>query len=554
MRFTKFDIGAEIIAILTRGMYPDPKDALREYIQNGVDAKAKNVTVKIRQGNIVVQDDGTGMDYTTLRKAARIGVSDKNPSKDVGFMGIGIYSAYHLCDTLTILTRGENDGPLKLTMQFAKMRSILESQRKERQNGLIEGDQIIDLQSLLESNVSITEKDELNDSVFPNRGTRVELSGVTPYFYSEICNLDKTSRYLQDVVPLHFDSEAFQFATEIESEINEACGENNNYYESISLLLQVNNESRALFKPYKDSDFNNDNVAQLHVKPIKGTDGSFYGVMWGCLNSDRRKIKNTELRGFSIKKQGFAIGRRSDAVKFFGRGNTFFDRYIGEIIITDPRILPNASRNDIEYSPLRDSFYYAVRQLAGFFDSEAEKYQEACKADDVLNSMILSLKEIYSKTEMSLQDSETLLQLYTQLSNDYNQLSQRIKEKRINPRREEETKAVNKKQEQQLKYIQNRILINQEKKSGQEGDKTITKTKGKKAPEMGTINSIHTDDIKPYFDSLIEVVNDLELRYDDSMKKLLEIIDERFIQGMAKNKEDYSLLLKSLRDEMLEDN
>lgn len=554
MRFTKFDIGAEIIAILTRGMYPDPKDALREYIQNGVDAKAKNVTVKIRQGNIVVQDDGTGMDYTTLRKAARIGVSDKNPSKDVGFMGIGIYSAYHLCDTLTILTRGENDGPLKLTMQFAKMRSILESQRKERQNGLIEGDQIIDLQSLLESNVSITERDELNDSVFPNRGTRVELSGVTPYFYSEICNLDKTSRYLQDVVPLHFDSEAFQFATEIESEINEACGENNNYYESISLLLQVNNESRALFKPYKDSDFNNDNVAQLHVKPIKGTDGSFYGVMWGCLNSDRRKIKNTELRGFSIKKQGFAIGRRSDAVKFFGRGNTFFDRYIGEIIITDPRILPNASRNDIEYSPLRDSFYYAVRQLAGFFDSEAEKYQEACKADDVLNSMILSLKEIYSKTEMSLQDSETLLQLYTQLSNDYNQLNQRIKEKRINPRREEETKAVNKKQEQQLKYIQNRILINQEKKSGQEGDKTITKTKGKKAPEMGTINSIHTDDIKPYFDSLIEVVNDLELRYDDSMKKLLEIIDERFIQGMAKNKEDYSLLLKSLRDELLEDN
>lgn len=30
MRFNKFDIGAEIIAILTRGMYPDPKDALRD--------------------------------------------------------------------------------------------------------------------------------------------------------------------------------------------------------------------------------------------------------------------------------------------------------------------------------------------------------------------------------------------------------------------------------------------------------------------------------------------------------------------------------------------
>ena len=554
MRFTKFDIGAEIIAILTRGMYPDPKDALREYIQNGVDAKAKNVSVKIRQGNIVVQDDGTGMDYTTLRKAARIGVSDKNPSKDVGFMGIGIYSAYHLCDTLTILTRGENDGPHKLTMQFSKMRSTLELQRKERQNGLIDGDQIIDLQSLLESNVSITEKDELNDSVFPNRGTRVELSGVTPYFYSEICNLDKTSRYLQDVVPLHFDPAVFRYATEVESKINEACGENNNFYESISLRLQVNNESRALFKPYKDSDFSNDGAALLYVRPIKGADGSFYGVMWGCLNSERRKIKNTELRGFSIKKQGFAIGRRSDAVKFFGRGNTFFDRYIGEIIITDPRILPNASRNDIEYSPLRDSFYYSVRELAGFFDVEADKYQEACKADDVLNSMILSLKEIYSKTEIHLQDSEVLLQLYTQLSNEYNQLSQRIREKRINPQREEETTIVNKQQAQQLKYIHDRILINQEKKAGPEGDKSISKTRGKKAPEMGAINSLQTNGDKPCFESLIEVVNDLEIRYDDSMKKLLEVVDERFIQGFAKNKNDYNLLLKNLRDELLEEN
>lgn len=554
MRFTKFDIGAEIIAILTRGMYPDPKDALREYIQNGVDAKAKNVSVKIRQGNIVVQDDGTGMDYATLRKAARIGVSDKNPSKDVGFMGIGIYSAYHLCDTLTILTRGENDGPLKLTMQFAKMRSILELQRKERQNGLIDGDQIIDLQSLLESNVSITEKDELDDSVFPNRGTRVELSGVTPYFYSEICNLDKTSRYLQDVVPLHFDSKAFRYATEVESKINEACGENNNYYESISLRLQVNNESRDLFKPYKDSDFSNDSAALLYVRPIKGADGSFYGVMWGCLNSERRKIKNTELRGFSIKKQGFAIGRRSDAVKFFGRGNTFFDRYIGEIIITDPRILPNASRNDIEYSPLRDSFYYSVRELAGFFDVEADKYQEACKADDVLNSMILSLKEIYSKTEIHLQDSEVLLQLYTQLSNEYNQLSQRIREKRINPQREEETILVKKQQEQQLKYIHDRILINQEKKAGPEGDKSISKTRGKKAPEMGAINTLQTNSDKPCFESLIEVVNDLEIRYDDNMRKLLEVVDERFIQGFSKNKNDYNLLLKNLRDELLEEN
>jgi len=34
MKLSKFDIGAEIISILTKGMYQDPRDALREYIQN----------------------------------------------------------------------------------------------------------------------------------------------------------------------------------------------------------------------------------------------------------------------------------------------------------------------------------------------------------------------------------------------------------------------------------------------------------------------------------------------------------------------------------------
>ena len=34
MKVDKFDIGAEIISILTKGMYPDPRDAVREYIQN----------------------------------------------------------------------------------------------------------------------------------------------------------------------------------------------------------------------------------------------------------------------------------------------------------------------------------------------------------------------------------------------------------------------------------------------------------------------------------------------------------------------------------------
>ena len=104
MKLSKFDIGAEIISIITKGMYPDPKDALREYIQNGIDAKAKDISIKIRQESIVIEDDGKGMNRKTLRDSVRMGVSDKNPSKDIGFMGIGIYSSFHLCGKMTIFS------------------------------------------------------------------------------------------------------------------------------------------------------------------------------------------------------------------------------------------------------------------------------------------------------------------------------------------------------------------------------------------------------------------------------------------------------------------
>jgi HSP90 family molecular chaperone len=37
--FSKEDIGGEILPILTTGLYGNTLDALREYIQNSVDAK-----------------------------------------------------------------------------------------------------------------------------------------------------------------------------------------------------------------------------------------------------------------------------------------------------------------------------------------------------------------------------------------------------------------------------------------------------------------------------------------------------------------------------------
>ncbi len=125
MKLQNSDIGGEIISIITKGMYTDPKDALREYVQNGVDAKAERIEIKIRQNIITIQDNGHGMSRGVMRRAVRVGMSDKNPKFSVGFMGIGLYSAFHLCDMLTIYSKVDGDSPNKLSFHFKDMRNVL---------------------------------------------------------------------------------------------------------------------------------------------------------------------------------------------------------------------------------------------------------------------------------------------------------------------------------------------------------------------------------------------------------------------------------------------
>ena len=85
IRFNKKDIGAELLSILTTGLYRDTLDTLREYIQNGIDAGATSMSIKITPDTITIEDNGQGMTEVVTRHAIRLGISDKNPITSVGF-------------------------------------------------------------------------------------------------------------------------------------------------------------------------------------------------------------------------------------------------------------------------------------------------------------------------------------------------------------------------------------------------------------------------------------------------------------------------------------
>src|SRR5947207_7974677 len=80
-----WEVGGELLDILSRGLYSDARDSLREYVQNGVDAGATHIRITIDGPRVVVRDNGSGMDETLLRRARRFGMSMKSPREMVGY-------------------------------------------------------------------------------------------------------------------------------------------------------------------------------------------------------------------------------------------------------------------------------------------------------------------------------------------------------------------------------------------------------------------------------------------------------------------------------------
>jgi Histidine kinase-, DNA gyrase B-, and HSP90-like ATPase len=549
MQLSKFDIGAEILAILTKGMYPDPRDAVREYIQNSIDAKAANVSVKVRQNSVVIEDDGVGMDYSTLRKAVRLGVSDKRPGKDVGFMGIGIYSAFHLCDNLTIFTRKKGLLPQSLAMDFKGMRTLLEEQKEKRLNGEITSEDLTDLQTLLQTYIQMPDEGKVEASEYPiEKGTRIEIVGLNPILDDFLNKFEDLAGYLRDVVPLRFDKDNFKWAELIENKVEQVCETHNAHFELINLKLQVGSKIENLYRPYKDTEFNNNTPQEPKFKELEAN-GVFLGIAWGCLNSydkSKTRIANKDLRGFLLKKQGFSIGKRENLAKYFSQSNTHFDRYTGEIIVVNNQILPNAARNDFEASPLRAMLYMAIQKdLKVYYNGIGDKYQEDEKAKEVLTSQGNSFKQVLAEYNPNEDNPHTLIKWIGQIKEVQNALSKKRLSNLYGDDKKDAQNIISASEKLNREILLRFDLLTSKKKA----KKPNIQSKDVKTELADSVQDFTADEVSQKFETLLDLVNHLEIDYTEEMKQLIELIDTRFIQSMATTKTNYFQLLLDLKSD-----
>lgn len=85
--------------------------ALADIIDNSCDAEPAEIKILIRIKNkapeIIIADNGFGMDASTLSQAIRLGsITDKNPENDLGKFGMGLCTAsLSICRQTTVLTK-----------------------------------------------------------------------------------------------------------------------------------------------------------------------------------------------------------------------------------------------------------------------------------------------------------------------------------------------------------------------------------------------------------------------------------------------------------------
>src|SRR5215467_14197242 len=112
MAQTAFAYGS-VLEALSRGLYPDKRHILREFVQNAYDSvrdlrKAhpnlgvSPIEIKIQPPSIIVADHGFGMTQTQMEQYRFLGFSEKERTKHAGFRGIGKYSGSAVAERLIV--------------------------------------------------------------------------------------------------------------------------------------------------------------------------------------------------------------------------------------------------------------------------------------------------------------------------------------------------------------------------------------------------------------------------------------------------------------------
>ena len=337
--------GANLLEILTTGMYQFSQIIFREYIQNSCDAIDKAITLGILKSGegkidiwldddkrlISVEDNGTGIAAEEFELTLQsIAQSGKQIDTEKGFRGIGRLCGLAYCRELVFSTTAKGEDLIStMRIDSKKLRSRFYGETKYTAQEVLDD--------------VITVEKNFSDNARQEHWFKVELIDINA---ENRILLDETfiRDYLSFVAPVEyrntfcFDKKIYEHAASLNFKIDE-------------YRIDLNGEQ--LVKKYK-TDFKtskgSDEIFDLSFKDFYDGAGQLLAWSWiglskfkGVLN---QKIDTTDykMRSIRLRKGNIQIGEADALQKLFKeeRGIHYF---IGEVFAVSKDLIPNSQRD-----------------------------------------------------------------------------------------------------------------------------------------------------------------------------------------------------------------
>jgi hypothetical protein len=337
-------VGARLLDIVSGALYGNVLDILREYIQNAVDAGAERVRIILGNNEVLIRDNGRGLNPQGLDNARKVAVSGKR-GDDVGFRGIGVYSSFTSCDGLELLTRPTGElNVYALRLDFAGMRD------EEDRRAAEDPPASLPLQEALSI---FTEIADYTGPIPLDGGgpfTLVRLRNPDSHLVDALEKTDALTDYLRAAVPLKFPP-GHPHADHVMKELRAHGVERRGIDIDLTPRGKDPNAPEAS-QPFYLSGFDQllpPVVHELHSGKHK------LGVIWYAVHQEPSVLPRGERGGIQIRLKGFGIGDVSLARRVWGNAGSgvLYRHFIGELHVVDPRLRPSAERSNFEDSPAR---------------------------------------------------------------------------------------------------------------------------------------------------------------------------------------------------------
>lgn len=334
-------VGGDILRLITAGMYDNPLVLFREYLQNAADSIASTgersgsvqIDIDPVEARLTITDDGPGLSHAeAVSRLIPIGNSTKDPAIDRGLRGIGRLASLAFADDLHFTTRAAPSDPVTrvswsgVTLHDARLQEL-------------------DAAAAIDECTSV---DCLRGGDWPDHFFQVTVERVTRHAASTLLNRDAVRNYIAQVCPVPL-APAFPLAAQITNFLSE-------HTDHFVFNVRLGPDETPVARPFGETLPLTDNYAapfeRLETRLIpRLDDGEPAAVLWLAHTPYAGSIpRHLGVRGLRARSGNIQIGS-DDVFRHLFHETRFNGWCVGEVHITDSRIVPNGRRDYFEPGP-----------------------------------------------------------------------------------------------------------------------------------------------------------------------------------------------------------